>query len=292
MTQPDAQASNPGMHPSARWRGLVVATHPFPAALNGLAGGLIHAVAAGRPTWISLAVAGSISLIHASIGTMNDWVGRESDRLTNPDKPLVRGVVAPIEVLAFSVLTGMAGLMGAWGTGALVIGLAILLAGASYNLLLKGTAWSWAPYAVAIPSVAVWGFLAAGAASPWIWASYPVGAAMAVALNLANTLPDLEADAALGAAGLAHRLGERHSQMAAIVLMAISGAAVAGLALGFGLILPGVAAVIVASAGAAVMTDGYRRGGRPALRRAWFACALASVGLAICWAGLLKGVAA
>ncbi|WP_162245686.1 UbiA family prenyltransferase [Brevundimonas sp. Root1279] len=290
MTQPDARASNPGRFQSSRLSGLLVAAHPFPAVLNGFAGGLVHVVAAGRLSPTSLGVAASIALIHASIGTMNDWVGRDSDRLSNPDKPIVRGVVAPLEVLAASVLTGLAGLMGAWATHALPIGLAILLAGAAYNLALKGTLWSWAPYAVAIPSVAVWAFLAAGSTSPWIWASYAVGAAMAVALNLANTLPDLEGDAALETAGLSHRLGERRSQMAAVTLLIVSSAGVAGPALGAALPAPGIAALAIGGIGAWVMAAGYRRGGRAALRRAWFACALSSVGLAACWAALLKGI--
>lgn len=292
MTQPDARASNPGRFRPTRLGGLLVATHPFPAALNGLAGGVVHGVAVGRLTLTSLAVAASIALIHASIGTMNDWVGRDSDRLTNPDKPIARGLVAPVEVLAASVLFGAAGLMGAWATHALPIGLAILLAGAAYNLRLKGTAWSWAPYAVAIPSVAVWAFLAAGSSSPWIWVSYPVGAAVAVALNLANTLPDLEGDAAVSAAGLAHRLGERRAQMAAVALLIVSSAGVAGPALAAALPAPGIAALAIGGVGAWVMAAGYRKGGRPALRRAWFACALSAVGLAACWAGLLKGLGA
>lgn len=290
MTQPDARASNPGLFRRSRWTGLLVATHPFPALLNGLAGGLVHAVAAGDSNPTSLAVAVSITLIHASIGAMNDWVGRDSDRLTNPDKPLVRGVVSAGEVLALSFVAGAMGLAGAWATGAFGIGLAILLAGAAYNLFLKGTLWSWAPYAVAIPSVAVWAFLAAGATSPWIWLTYPVGTSMAVALNLANTLPDLERDAAVKAAGLAHRLGAARAQIAAVALMAVSGATVAGLAMGFGLTVAGLAAVLVGLGGAALMAAGYCHGGRVALRRAWFACALAAVGLAACWAALLKGI--
>ncbi|MBB4083131.1 UbiA family prenyltransferase [Brevundimonas lenta] len=267
-------------------------THPFPAALNGLAGGAVHAVAANGLSPESLAVAGSITLIHASIGTMNDWVGRDTDRQTNPDKPLVRGTVTPGEALTASVLTAATGLAGAWATGAFAIGLAMLLAGAAYNLVLKGTLWSWAPYAVAIPSVAVWAFLAAGSTSPWIWLSYPVGAAMGVGLNLANTIPDIEGDAAVKAAGLAHRLGARRAQAAATALIAISGVAVGTLAFQTGQPSAGLAALAAGGAGAAIMTVQYSSGQRAALRRAWFACAFSAVGLAVCWAALLKGLVA
>ena len=46
---------------------------------------------------------------------------------------------------------------------------------------------------------------------PVLWWLLPLGSLIGIALHLANTLPDIDGDAAHGVEGLAHRLGRRRS---------------------------------------------------------------------------------
>jgi 1,4-dihydroxy-2-naphthoate octaprenyltransferase len=89
--------------------------------------------------------------------------------------------------------------------------LAWLLAGTAcgfaYNFWFKDSPLSWAPYVVAFAILPpfVWSALDSYR-SEFLWL-YAVGAPLAVAAHLANSLPDVETDAAAGSAGLAVRLG-------------------------------------------------------------------------------------
>ena len=48
-----------------------------------------------------------------------------------------------------------------------------------------------------------------------LWWIVPLGALIGLSLHLANTLPDIEADAKFGVRGMAHRLGEQRSKLVA-----------------------------------------------------------------------------
>jgi geranylgeranylglycerol-phosphate geranylgeranyltransferase len=83
----------------------------------------------------------------------------------------------------------------------------------AYNFWAKGTAWSWVPYGVFIPALPVWAFVAADEFTPMVLLSFPLGILMSLALNVANTIPDLEGDKQYGLQGIAHRLGLKHSSL-------------------------------------------------------------------------------
>ncbi len=97
----------------------------------------------------------------------------------------------------------------------------------AYNLGLKSTVWSWAPYAVSFGGLTAVVSYADDAAPPWWW---PVGAALlGVGAHLLNVLPDLDDDAATGVRGLPHRLGPRWiAPVAAAVLVAATVVVLAG----------------------------------------------------------------
>src|SRR5690606_1332400 len=210
---------------------LVRASHAAPAVVvTGLATAL--AAALGSPTATVVLVAVAVGAGQLSVGWSNDWIDAARDvAVGRLDKPVVAGLLTPrtlrraalgavavctVASLALGVLPGVAHLVavaGAW----------------AYNARLKATAWSWLPYAVSFGLLAVAVVLAApGPRVPAAWAVAAV-ALLGVGAHVANTLPDLEDDAATGVRGLPHRLGRRASGMLApALLVAASVVVVAG----------------------------------------------------------------
>jgi len=162
-------------------------------------------------------------------------------------------------------LTHLAAVASAWG----------------YNLGLKATPLSVAPYAVSfslLPTFVVRG-LPGAPAPPW-W--LPAAAALLGAgAHFANVLPDLDVDARTGVRGLPQRLGTTGSRRSAAVLLA-AGSAVAAL----GPARPrGLRVGVLAAVG--VLTGvGLRRDDRTAFRTAM---AVAAVDVALVVTGTRRG---
>ena len=129
-----------------------------------------------------------------------------------------------------SLLLGTIGVALSLALGPLpaVFAIVVLAAGLWYDIAAKGTVVSWVPFAIFIPSLPLWGFAAAGKFAPVLFLAYPLGVLISLGLNVANTLPDLEDDAAFGVSGLAHKLGTRRALV--LTWLAFTGA-IAGLAL-------------------------------------------------------------
>jgi 4-hydroxybenzoate polyprenyltransferase len=110
----------------------------------------------------------------------------------------------------------VAGLALSWPLGPAALGLGALGTGAglAYSAGLKGTIWSWAPFWVGFPTLALWAFAAAERLRAELWTVYLVGLPLVLAVHLADTLPDVAADRAAGLRGLAHRLGPAAAQRA------------------------------------------------------------------------------
>ncbi|GAA4697078.1 4-hydroxybenzoate polyprenyltransferase [Promicromonospora umidemergens] len=201
--------------------GLVRASHAAPAVVvTGLAAALAAALGSGWGTVALITVAvGSGQL---SVGWSNDWIDAARDvAVGRTDKPVVAGLLtagtlrdAALVAVAVCVATSLAlGL--AAGAAHLVA-----VAGAwAYNARLKQTVWSWLPYALSFALLAVAVVLAAP--GPRVPAGWAVAAAalLGVGAHVANTLPDLEDDAATGVRGLPHRLGRRASGVLAPSLL-------------------------------------------------------------------------
>ena len=90
--------------------------------------------------------------------------------------------------------------------------------GLAYDLRLKGTAWSWLPFAIGIPILPVFGWVGAtGSLPPAFVVLVPAAVAAGAALAIGNALVDVERDRAAGASvgrggvrtrpDLAHRRG-------------------------------------------------------------------------------------
>jgi 4-hydroxybenzoate polyprenyltransferase len=253
--------------------GWLAAAHPFPVATVLAVTAALGLVSTGLrpPVGDFLLMLSAMLLAQLAIGWSNDYLDRERDAASRPEKPLVRGLMAPRTLAAAAWLAAAGALAAAapLGLPALLLVAAGAASGFAYNLGLKGTVLSPVPYvtAFAVLPAFVWEALDVWrAAYAWL----PIlGAPLATAVHLANTLPDLADDAASDRGGVAVRLGRQWTLrlLGASLLLAAALAAAAGLVMGFravpmGAGFAGYAALTLA---AALL---YRQGGsdRPAFR--------------------------
>lgn len=168
-----------------------------------------------------------------TIGWGNDLRDAARDQhVGRLDKPLANGELAASTVRAALLVAALACVVLSfavgWRTGLVHLGLGVA-GGHLYNLVLKGTIWSWVPYAVAfgtLPAVVTLADVPPSWPPAWTMAT---AAALGVAAHFLNTLPDLAADALTGVRGLPHRIGPVASRAAAVALLvAASIAAVLG----------------------------------------------------------------
>lgn len=269
-------------------RGALFVIHLFPAVMNATAGLVFYLIATDQASaFPAVAVALSIFLVSASVGSMNDFLDVDLDRRTKPEKPIARGDLTPRTAFAISVVSAVAGvvLSAVLGLPAVVVALLVLASGLAYDVWLKGTLWSWVPYGIGIPALPVWGFLAAGKFTPVLLLSFPLGVLISLALYLANTIPDLESDTAYGIKGLAHRLGLRRSLIATWVCFGVTIALLALTPALFGndsrLLFPGLGlgAVLLV-----VMVSGYLvNASQASLRWGWYLSAVLAGVLGVSW---------
>jgi len=204
--------------------GLLAASHPGPAAAVTAVAALL-AVSAEKGAGTVALVAAAVLAGQLSIGWGNDLVDVSRDRATaRADKPLARGdlAVRPVALALGVAAATCLGLSVLLGGRAAVVHLVCVSLGHAYNLGLKTTALSWAPYAGAfglLPSVAS----LAGTDPAWApWWATAAGAALGVGAHLVNVLPDLADDEATGVRGLPHRLGATRARVGAALLLALA----------------------------------------------------------------------
>lgn len=246
---PDVAASSP-------LRALVGAAHAGPALAVTVLAGLLS-LAQGLPPATTVVLVAAVLAGQLSIGWSNDLVDRARDRASGRgDKPLATGAgaVGVVRVACGVAALACVVLSLALGPAAGLVHLGCVASAWAYNLGLKATVWSWAPYAVSFGGLTAVVTLADGEAPPWWW---PVGAALlGVGAHLLNVLPDLADDAATGVHGLPHRLGPRRiGPVAAVVLVAASAVVLVGAgpppaaSVAVAIVVLGLATVVVTGSG-------------------------------------------
>ena len=265
--------------------GLVRLVHPFPSILDGV---VVFAVAllAGASTLDAGRVGLAMTLLQFGIGATNDLVDADRDAGQKPGKPIPRGVVGrelarAVAIGTFGAGVGLAALSGPTLAGFAAVVIAV---GLAYDLRLKGTTWSWFPFAVGIPILPVFGWLASSdALPPPFLVLVPAAIAAGAALAIANTLADLERDRAAGIASIATDLGESRAWRLHAALLGVVLAAAVGSAAAFGA-APGAVGLITLAGGIVVAGLLAARGGGPTRReRAWEAEAVGIAIVAIAW---------
>ncbi len=208
---------------------LLRACHPGPTVAVSVVATLLAVGAdldARRVALVGLAVlCGQLT-----IGWTNDVVDADRDRqVGRSDKPVAAGEVTrrATAVAAGVALTGcvvLSALLG-WRSGLCHVVL-LVGSGLAYDLGVKSTLWSWAPYLVAFGSLPAVPALAQDSPTLPPWWLMAAGGLLGVGAHLVNVLPDLADDAATGIRGLPHRLGARASQLGAAAVLLGAAAAV------------------------------------------------------------------
>jgi 4-hydroxybenzoate polyprenyltransferase len=246
-------------------------------------------IVAGAPAVDAVWIGASMALIQFGIGATNDVVDAPTDAGLKPGKPIPAGVVSKAEGSFVAIAAFAAGALLAVPSGPLLVGLAVVVAGIglAYDLRLKGTAWSWLPFAVGIPILPVYGWVGSGSPLPSFFAILvPAGVAAGAALAVSNALVDVDRDRAAGVESVALRLGADRAWAVHTALLGLvaTAAVVSAVAL---VSLPGAIAVavggVVPLAGAA-MARGTEAGAR---ERAWEVEAIGMAILAIAWLGVV-----
>ncbi|HEY0754376.1 MAG TPA: UbiA family prenyltransferase [Ktedonobacteraceae bacterium] len=206
--------------------GFLALCHPIPVLFHLIAITIFALLAAWpHPVWsVVLLIVGAHTAMQMAIAILNDYCDRKTDAISKPSKPITRGLITPREaliagclmivimVLLLLPLPPLAGLL-------LLIYLAL---GTAYNLGLKSTPLSGIVFALAMPLIPLYAFAGNGRNIPFLIWLVPAGFLLGVALNLANSLPDLEEDAAGGVRTLAVVLGVKRSFLLGNALLILS----------------------------------------------------------------------
>ncbi len=219
--------------PGGRIRSLIFLGHPGPSvlvtvvfvALAGLAG-------RGVPDAIRiLQLVGTMLPIQLCIGVINDVVDLPADTVAQPYKPLVRGVIRRSTAAWVGVILGAIGLGSAATINLATLGLgaAALAAGLSYDLGLRRTVLSWVPWWGGMAVLPLASYASAGAIPSRLLILIPLSALIAIGLQIANALPDIDTDRAAGVRSLPVLVGVDASRWAAPA--ALIGAGVLAVAL-------------------------------------------------------------
>jgi 4-hydroxybenzoate polyprenyltransferase len=228
------------------------------------------ALLAGGGSDVAARLAGSMTALQFAIGALNDLVDAPADAGRRPGKPIPDGVVSVAEARTVTVACAVLGvaIAATLGLGVAALALLVLAIGASYDLVAKGTAWSWLPFAIGIPVLPVYGWYGAtGSLPPFFAALVPMTALAGAALAIANARTDLDTDRAAGTASVAARLGDERAWVVhAALWLVVLGLAVAWLV---GVGAPGAAVVGVIAAGLVLGGAVLRACGPSGRRRRW-----------------------
>lgn len=158
----------------------------------------------------------AVLLTQLSIALHNNWCDRDADAQAKPWRWIPRGVLPARTALASAVLLLAGGVALAASLGLLVAALVSLgtSCGWIYNAWLKRSAWSWAPFAVALPTLAVCSLAVAGRLDGLPYVLYLIGAPLVLAIHLADSIGDIEGDRRVGSRGLAVQLGPHRAFLA------------------------------------------------------------------------------
>jgi len=233
-----------------------------------------------------------MTLLQLAIGTVNDVVDAPADAGRKPGKPIPAGLVAVETARSAAIGLALVGTLLAATVSLPLAVLAIVVLGIGiwYDLRLKGTAWSWLPFAVGIPILPVYGWLGAtGSLEPAFAVLVPAAVAGGAALAISNSLVDVERDIDAGRSSVAARLGPVRAAGIATALVAGVGAAATATAWLAG--ATAVELVALLGLGALALLAAAVAPGRPAADRewAWRIEAVALGGMAVLWIAAVLG---
>ena len=288
MQQRPTDTSHPIPPRPGRRRALLAlaVVHPVPSALNAVLVAVLALIAGGERSAAALLAIAMLGF-QFSIGALNDLADVEADRRGKPRKPIPAGLV-PLElavgIVALGAIVGL-GISTTFGLVVLTLGAVGYASGVAYDVGMRRLGLGWLCFAVALPVMLAWTWLAAAGTLPPGWPFLlPLAALAGPALHLAKSFVDLETDARADRSSLATQLGARRAKVALAVMMAMilvlawatlsSSGAYAGI---------GLVAAIVAT-GLAVLGVALSWQDEPRLREAgWLLQAAGLATLAAAW---------
>jgi 4-hydroxybenzoate polyprenyltransferase len=227
-----------------------------------------------------------MTLLQLGIGTVNDIVDAPRDAGRKSGKPIPAGLVSPSAARVLAIACFAVGLILATtvsiATGLLaVVGIAV---GLAYDLRLKGTAWSWLPFAVGIPILPVFGWIGVTGTLPTAFlVLVPAAVGAGAALAIGNALVDVERDRAASVSSIAVALGPAQAWRVAVALLASILAAAVGSAALVGGGRVAIAAITVTGSIPVLAAIGSRSASSAARERAWQAETIGLALLAAAW---------
>jgi 4-hydroxybenzoate polyprenyltransferase len=210
---------------TARWTVLEL-LHPIPSLLTTMAAvgsALIFGIGLGdiRLWWI----AAIMLLVQFSISALNEWADADLDRQAGRRRPIPLGLVSKSTALTVAVLCAVAAFLlstlANFGTVALLLVGIGLACGWAYDLRFKGTPLSFLPFAIAFPLMPFWIGLVAGRPAGSLGVLFLGGSPLAIAIHLADAIPDRERDRAAGLRTLAVTVGRPGAEMVAAGLLLV-----------------------------------------------------------------------
>jgi 4-hydroxybenzoate polyprenyltransferase len=198
-------------------RGYLVLPHAVPVLVVMAATAAFGLIAAGG--WPGsgpmLRLLGAMLGAQLAIGTINELADADLDAVAKPDKPISAGLVSRrgAGIMAGCGASMMAALSLTFGVASFLLCTLGTLVGIAYSLWFKRTIWSWVPYLVALPLLPIWVWTALDTVPRGLWAIYPIGAAAVIAVQIAQSLPDITVDRETGVRTLAVLLGEDRARL-------------------------------------------------------------------------------
>ncbi len=166
-----------------------------------------------------------------AVGAANEIVDLDLDTAGGRSKPLVTGAVslrsARVILIAGLVLMILASLP--LGLNALLLCALGNGIGVAYSIWFKRTMFAWLPYALALPLLPIWIATALDASVDGMLLLFPIGLCAMVSVQIAQSLPDVEADRNAKIDSITTRLGEEWSLAACWAALLVS-----ALLVGFG----------------------------------------------------------
>lgn len=225
--------------------------------------------------------------LQAGIGATNDVVDAPRDAGHKSGKPIPAGLVSQatarrVVVVAFGLGLGLAGLSG--GPAAVALALLGVGIGLAYDFRLKGTAWSWLPFALGIPVLPVFSWIGATGHLPIAFlVLIPASVAAGAALAIANALVDVERDRSAGSGSIALALGAMNAWLIHVGLLAAVGLAAVVSVGPLGGSIRGASAVALAAVLPVAAGLAARGGGVTRRERAWEVEAVGVAVLGLAW---------
>jgi 4-hydroxybenzoate polyprenyltransferase len=185
-------------------------------------------VGLGQLAWLLGAMFGA----QLAIGAVNELVDADLDAVAKPDKPIPAGLVSRggARIVAISGVVLMAACSLCFSFEAFVLCAFGTGVGMAYSVWFKRTIWSWIPYLIALPLLPIWVWTALNTVEPGLFGIYPIGATAIIAVQIAQSLPDIAADRNSGVKTLAVVLGPSRARQVCWAAMIGSALLAAGLA--------------------------------------------------------------